>query len=53
MEHQDGVVLADKLSELERKIENHDYEIKSIFEAIRQLMAPPEPPRRRIGFKAD
>jgi len=40
-----------KLNELERKIEKHDVEIKSIFEAIRQLMAPPpEPPKRKIGF---
>ena len=43
--------LAHKLNELERKIEKHDTEIHSIFEAIRQLMAsPPEPPKRRIGF---
>ncbi len=46
--------LAHKLSELENKIEKHDVEIRSIFEAIRQLMAPPpEPPKRRIGFKQD
>lgn len=46
--------LAHKLSELERKIEKHDEEIKTIFEAIRQLMAPPpEPPKRRIGFHGD
>ena len=42
--------LAHKLTELERKIEKHDGEIKTIFEAIRQLMAPPEKPRRQIGF---
>ena len=40
-----------KLNELERKIEKHDAEIRSIFEAIRQLMSPPEKPRRMIGFK--
>jgi phage regulator Rha-like protein len=46
--------LAHKLKELEGKIEKHDAEIQAIFEAIRQLMAPlPEPPKRRIGFKAD
>ena len=40
-----------KLKELEQKIEKHDVEIQSIFEAIRQLMAPPpEQPKRRIGF---
>ena len=43
--------LAYKLKELENKIERHDGEIRSIFEAIRQLMSPPpEPPKRRIGF---
>jgi hypothetical protein len=46
--------LACKLNELEKKIEQHDGEIKSIFEAIRQLMEPPpEPPKRRIGFRQE
>jgi hypothetical protein len=44
--------LAEKLTELERKLEGHDVQIRSLFEAIRQLMALPEPPRRRIGFHA-
>jgi len=39
-----------KLEELEKKYENHDKKIQKIFEAIRQLMAPPEEPKRRIGF---
>ena len=42
--------LAHKLERLDRKIEKHDEEIRTIFEAIRQLMAPPEKPKRRIGF---
>jgi phage regulator Rha-like protein len=43
--------LAHKLDELERKIEKHDVEIRSIFEAIRQLMAPPvTKPRVITGF---
>ncbi|MDI6802928.1 MAG: ORF6N domain-containing protein [Bacteroidota bacterium] len=42
--------LAQKLSELEHKIEKHDTEIQAIFEAIRQLLQPPEKPKRRIGF---
>jgi hypothetical protein len=42
--------LATKLGELERKIEGHDASIRTLFEAIRQLMAPPAPPRRPIGF---
>lgn len=44
-------VLAYKLNELERKIENHDEEIKIIFEAIRQMMLVPENPKRPIGFR--
>jgi phage regulator Rha-like protein len=44
--------LAHKLNELERKIEKHDAEIQSIFEAIRQLMEPPPQKSRHItGFK--
>lgn len=42
--------LAHKLAQLERKIEKHDEEIKLIFDAIRQLMTPPETKRKRIGF---
>ena len=45
--------LAHKLSQLEKKIEKHDAEIRTIFEAIRQLMAAPEKPKRRIGFQHD
>jgi ORF6N domain len=44
--------LARKLSELEQRIEGHDGAIRSLFEAIRQLMSPSEPrnPPREIGF---
>jgi hypothetical protein len=42
--------LAHKLAELERKLQNHDQSIQSLVVAIRQLMAPPEPKRRPIGF---
>jgi hypothetical protein len=43
--------LAQKLNELEQRIERHDKEIVAIFQAIRQLMAPPAAqPKRRIGF---
>jgi len=44
--------LANKLAELERKLETHDGHIRSLFDAIRQLMAPPDPKPRRIGFRA-
>jgi hypothetical protein len=42
--------LSQKFSELERRIGKHDEEIAAILEAIRQLMTPPEKPRREIGF---
>jgi hypothetical protein len=42
--------LARKLTELEQHLEGHDEQIQAIFEAIRALMAPPEKPRKKIGF---
>jgi hypothetical protein len=42
--------LAQKFSELERRVGKHDEEIVEILEAIRQLMTPPEKPPREIGF---
>jgi len=44
--------LAFKLVELEERLEGHDEQIQNIFEAIRQFMTPPEPPRKKIGFEA-
>jgi hypothetical protein len=42
--------LARKFDELEQRVGKQDQEIAGILEAIRQLMAPPEKPRREIGF---
>jgi membrane-associated protease RseP (regulator of RpoE activity) len=42
--------LARKLAELEARLSEHDEQIQAIFEAIRQLMAPPDRPPRKIGF---
>jgi hypothetical protein len=39
--------LAGKLEALEKR---YDAQFKVIFDAIRQLMKPPEPSKRRIGF---
>ena len=44
--------LAKKLAELERRVAKHDDHIQAIFEAIRQLLNPLEPPHREIGFHA-
>ena len=46
--------LAAKLAELERKLKTHDQAIAGIFDAIRQLMAPPPAPQKQpIGFVSD
>ena len=44
--------LAGKLDQLERKFAGHDDTIRQLVEAIRQLMAPPDPPARQMGFHA-
>jgi hypothetical protein len=43
--------LAAKLKELESHIKDHDEKIKIIFEAILQLLTPPEETKNLIGFK--
>ncbi|MFA5839800.1 MAG: ORF6N domain-containing protein [Candidatus Margulisiibacteriota bacterium] len=45
--------LAHKFKELEGRVGKHDVQITAIFDAIRQMMAVPEKPKRRIGFIAD
>ena len=43
-----------KLAELESKLAVHDRSLKTVFDAIRQLMQPPPAPKRRkIGFATD
>jgi len=41
-----------KLAEVERRLETHDADIQDLMDAIRELINPPDPPRRRIGFEA-
>lgn len=43
--------LAEKLRELELKIETHDEQITAIFDAINQLLAPPPATKRKMGFE--
>jgi phage regulator Rha-like protein len=42
--------LARKLTEMENK---YDVQFRVVFDAIRELMAPPVPKRRKIGFRRD
>jgi hypothetical protein len=41
-----------KLAELEHHLKNHDADIQDLMDALRELMSPEEPNRRRIGFEA-
>ena len=42
--------LAQRLDELEKK---YDVQFRVVFDTIRQLMQPPEPKKKRIGFVTD
>jgi hypothetical protein len=43
--------LARKLTDLENRLGTHDKAIRSLFDTIRQLMAPPPSSGRKIGFR--
>ena len=43
--------LTAKLNELEHKVDSHDQAIAGLINAMRELMGPPEPTKKRpIGF---
>ena len=42
--------LASKLKRLEREVDSHDQAITGLIDSMRQLLAPPEPKKRPIGF---
>ena len=42
--------LSRKLNDLEKK---NDAQFKIVFDTIRQLMTPPEPKKRKIGFRRE
>jgi hypothetical protein len=43
--------LAGKIDELENRLDTHDSTIQDLIEAIKELMTPEDPPRKRIGFQ--
>ena len=43
--------LARKLAELEKRMASHDESIRTLFQAIRQVMAPKEVSSKKIGFQ--
>ena len=40
-----------RLGDLEQQLKGHDEQIHTIFEAIQQLLTPPEQLRKKIGFE--
>lgn len=42
--------LAKQLAALERRVTGHDEDLAEVLRALRALLEPPAPPRRRIGF---
>lgn len=45
--------LVQRLDRLEANLTEHDQAISDILKALRQLMMPPDPPKRQIGFVRD
>lgn len=42
---------ADLIRRLDELEQRYDSQFKAVFDALRRLMAPPEAPSRRIGFR--
>ena len=46
--------MAKRLAEIENTVLTHDTALRDLYQKIRPLLLPPpDPPRRKIGFKAD
>ena len=50
MTHKDILL---QLEKIEKKLAGHDEDITLIFQYLKQLLNPPQPPRRKIGFKRE
>jgi hypothetical protein len=44
--------LAERLADLEQRVSGHDQKLRHIIVSLRQLLEPPDQPRRLIGFAA-
>ena len=40
-----------QLEKMEKKLSRHDEDITLIFQYLKQLLNPPQTPRRKIGFR--
>ena len=41
-----------KLEKLEKQVNQNNKDVQMIFEVLKQLLDPPEAPRRQIGYKS-
>jgi hypothetical protein len=48
-----NALLAEKIESLEAKYSDHDQQFQIVFDAIRQLIAADDGPKREIGFHAE
>jgi hypothetical protein len=37
--------------DIDARLSEHDDQLRQIFEALRQLIAPPDKPKRMVGFR--
>lgn len=49
----DNKEILEKLKEIENRVNSHDEEIKSIFDAIKELINEKVNPKRKIGFRVE
>jgi hypothetical protein len=42
-----------QLEKVEKKLSKHDEDIILIFQYLKKLLAPPQVPRERIGFRKE
>ncbi|HYV91931.1 MAG TPA: hypothetical protein VE978_09110, partial [Chitinophagales bacterium] len=40
-----------RMIKVEGKVGKYDEDIQMIFEALKELMNPPQPPRKKIGYR--
>lgn len=48
---QTSAELSKRLEAVERRLDGHDESIRALVATVRQLITPPEKPRRAVGFK--
>lgn len=45
--------LIEKINDIEKRLSAHDHQLKSVIDALRKMMAPPDTSTNRIGFRTE